>query len=73
MRTHVDLKKLTPRQREVLIALVRSLSKNELLRLLQVVEGTIPSGVVISEAMKQAVLDRAEALIKELERERAVA
>lgn len=73
MRTEVDFTKLTPRQREVLAALVRPLSKNEIVLLLQVVEATIPSGGVISEAMKQAILDRAKALIEELESERAAA
>jgi hypothetical protein len=43
MRTEVDLTKLTPYQREVLTALVRRLSKNEVVRLLQVVEATTPS------------------------------
>ena len=73
MRTHVDLTKLTTYQREVLTAFVRSLSKNEVVRLLQIVEATIPSGGVITEAMKQAILDRARAVIEELERERAAA
>jgi hypothetical protein len=67
MRTEVDLTKLTPYQREVLIALVRPLSKNEVTRLLQIVEATIPSAGVFSEATKQAILDRAEAVIEELE------
>jgi DNA-binding NarL/FixJ family response regulator len=71
MRTEVDLTKLTPYQREVLIALVRPLSKNEVTRLLQIVEATIPSAGVFSEATKQAILDRAEAVIEELERELA--
>ena len=71
MRTDVDLTKLTPYQREVLIALVRPLSKNEVVRLLQIVEATIPSAGVFSEATKQAILDRAEAVIEELERELA--
>ena len=69
MRTEVDLTKLTPYQREVLTALVRPLSKNEPMRLLQIVEAT----TVISEATKQAILDRAKAVIEELERERAAA
>ena len=43
MRTEVDLTKLTPCQREVLTALVRPLSKNEVVQLLQIVEATIPS------------------------------
>jgi hypothetical protein len=73
MRTEVDLTKLTPHQREVLAALVRPLSKNEVVRLLQIVEATMPSGGVISEAMKQAILDRARAVIEELERKRAAA
>ena len=71
MRTEVDLTKLTPRQREVLTALVRPLSKNEVMRLLQIVEATIPSAGGISEATKQAILDRAKAVIEKLEREPA--
>ena len=55
-----------PYQREVLIALVRPLSKNEVTRLLQIVEATIPSAGVFSELTKQAILDRAEAIIEEL-------
>ena len=47
------------------------LSKNELMRLLQIVDATTPSAGAISEATKQAVLDRAKAVIEELERERA--
>ena len=70
MRTEVDLTKLTPYQREVLTALVRPLSKNAIV-LLQIVEATIPSAGVISEAMKQAILDRAKAVIEEMEREHA--
>jgi DNA-binding NarL/FixJ family response regulator len=70
MRTEVDLTKLTPRQREVLTALVQPLSKNEVVRLLQIVEATTRSAG-ISEATKQAVLDRAKAIIEELEREHA--
>jgi hypothetical protein len=70
MRTEVDLTKLTPYQREVLTALVRPLSKNEAVRLLQIVEATTPCAGVISEATKQAILDRAKAVIEELERER---
>jgi hypothetical protein len=69
MHTEVDLTKLTPYQREVLTALVRPVSKNELMRLLQVVEAMTPSAGAISEAMKQAVLDRAKAVIEELEGE----
>ena len=65
MRTEVDLTKLTPRQREVLTALVRPPSKNGVVRLLQIVEATIPSA--ISKATKQAILDRAKAVIEELE------
>ncbi|MGA7449958.1 MAG: hypothetical protein WBW73_01320 [Rhodoplanes sp.] len=61
MRTDVDLTRLTPRQREVLTALARRLSKNEVVRLLQIVKATTPS----------AVLDRAKAVIEELEREHA--
>jgi hypothetical protein len=71
MRTEVDLTKLTPYQREVLTALVRRLSKNEVVRLLQIVEATTPSAGVFSEATKQAILRRAEAVIEELERERS--
>ena len=63
MRTEVDLTKLTPYQREVLTALVRPLSKNEVVQLLQIVEATIPSTGVIREATKQAILDRAKAVI----------
>ena len=72
MHTKVDLTKLTPYQREVLTALVRPLSRNELMRLLQIAEATTSSARAISEATKQAVLDRAKAVIEELERERAV-
>ena len=50
--TDVDLTKLTPCQREVLTALVRPLSKNEVVRLLQIVEATTRSAEVISEATK---------------------
>jgi len=71
MRTEVDLTKLTPYQREVLTAFVHPLSKNEVVRLLQIVEATIPSAGVFSEATKQAILDRAEAVVEELERERS--
>jgi len=71
MRTEVDdLTRLTPRQREVLTALARRLSKNEVERLLQIVEATTRSGGVISDAVKQAV-DRAKAVIEELERKPA--
>ena len=71
MHTEVDLTKLTPYQREVLTALVQPLSRNEFMRLLQVVEAMTPSAGAISEATKQAVLDRAKAIIEELERKRA--
>ena len=71
MRTHVDLTKLTTYQREVLTAFVRSLSKNEVVQLLQTVEATIPSAGIFSEATKQAILDHAEAIIEELQREHA--
>ena len=71
MRTEIDLTKLTPYQREVLIALVRPLSRNELMRLLQIAEATTPSAVATSEATMQAVLDRANAVIEELERKHA--
>ena len=70
MRTEVDLTKLTPYQRGVLTALAQRLSKNEVERLLQLVEATTRSGGVISEAVKQAV-DRAKAAIEELERKHA--
>jgi hypothetical protein len=43
MRTEVDLTKLTPHQREVLTDLVRRLSKNEAVRLLQIVDATTRS------------------------------
>ena len=66
MRTEVDLTKLTPRQRQVLTILARRLSKNEVARLVEA-----RSGGVMSEAMKQAILDRAKAVIEELEREHA--
>ena len=59
MRTEVDLTKLTPRQREVLTILARRLSKNEVARLVEA-----RSGGVMSEAMKQAILDRAKAAIE---------
>ena len=71
MRTEVDLTKLTPYQREVLTALVRPLSRNELMRLLQIAEATTRSVGVTSEATMQAILDRAKAIIEELEREYA--
>jgi hypothetical protein len=71
MRTEVDLTKLTPYQREVLTALVRPLSKNDVMRLVQIVEATLPSAGRISEVMKQAILDRAEAVIEELKSEHA--
>jgi hypothetical protein len=71
MRTEVDLTKLTPYQREVLTVLVRPLSRNEFMRLLQIVETMTPSAVAISEATMQAILDRAKAITEELERKRA--
>ena len=71
MRTEVDLTELTSRQREVLTALVGPLSKNEVMRLLQIVEATIPSAGGFSEATKRAVLHRAKAVIEELEHEPA--
>ena len=71
MRTEVDLTKLTPYQREVLTALVQPPAKNEVVRLLQIVEATMPSAGAISEATKQAILDRAKAVIGKLEREHA--
>jgi hypothetical protein len=70
MRTEVDLTKLTPHQREMLTGLFRLLSKNEVARLLKIVEATTPSAGAFSEAAKQAILDRAKAVIEELERER---
>jgi FixJ family two-component response regulator len=66
MRTEVDCTKLTPYQREVLTALVRRLSKNEVARLLQIIEAT-RSAEGISEATKRAVLDRANVMMEELE------
>ena len=59
MRTEVDLTKLTPRQRQVLTILARRLSKNEVARLVEA-----RSSGVMSEAMKQAILDRAKAAIE---------
>ena len=47
MRTGVDRTKLTPYQREVLISLARRLSKNEVERLLHVVEAMTGSAGVI--------------------------
>ena len=70
MRTEVDLTKLTPYQREVLTILARRLSKNEVERLLHLVEAMTGSVGVISEAVKQAV-DRAKAVIEESELKRA--
>jgi DNA-binding CsgD family transcriptional regulator len=55
MRTEVDLAKLTPYQREVMTALARQLSKNEVKRLLQIAEATIRSGVLNGEAAKHAI------------------
>ena len=69
MRTEVDLTKLTPYQRQVLTVLVRPLSRNEFMRLLQIAEAMTPSAGAISEATKQAILDRAKAVIEELEGE----
>lgn len=40
IKTEADLAKLTPRQREVLMALVRQLSKAEVGRLSRIAEGT---------------------------------
>ena len=40
IKTEADLDKLTPRQREVLIALVRQLSKAEVARISHLAEGT---------------------------------
>lgn len=47
MRTEVDLTKLTPYQREVLTALVRPLSKNDVVRLLQIVRHVRLGGHVL--------------------------
>jgi hypothetical protein len=52
MRTEVDLTKLTPYQREVLAALVRRLSKNEVVRLLQIIEATAAKLVEIAARFK---------------------
>jgi FixJ family two-component response regulator len=71
MHTEVDLTKLTPRQREVLTAIAWRLPKSEVVRLLQIAEATTPSAVAISEGTMLAILDRAEAVIEELEREHA--
>lgn len=71
MRTEVDLTKLTPHQREVLTALVRRLSKNEVVRLLQIIEATTHSAGVIRKPTKQANFERVKAIIEELEREHA--
>ena len=65
--TEIDLTKLTPYQREVLTALVRQISKNEVVRLLQVVEATTGSAGGINEATMRAVRDHAHAVIEELE------
>jgi hypothetical protein len=62
MRAEVDLTKLTPYQREVLTALDRRLSKNEVVRLLQIVEATTRSTGGIREATMRAVLDRVNAI-----------
>ena len=70
MQTEVDLTRLTPRQREVLTSLARRLSKNEVERLLHLVETMTGSVGVISKAVKQAI-DRANAVIEESERNRA--
>ena len=71
MRTEVDLTKLTPHQREVLTALVRRLSKNEVVRLSQIIEATTHSAGVIREPTKQAVFERVKAVIEGFEREHA--
>ena len=52
-------------------AFVQPMSKNEVVRLLQIVEAAIPSAGVFSEATKQAILDHAKAIIEELQREHA--
>ena len=71
MRTEVDLTKLTPRQREVLTALARRLSKSEVEQLLHLVQVTTPSDGAMSEATKQAILNRAKAVIEKLDYEPA--
>jgi hypothetical protein len=55
----------------VLTAIARRPSKSEVVRLLQIAEATTPSAVAISEGTMLAILDRAEAVIEELEREHA--
>jgi len=65
----IDFKKLTPFQREILATLVRSPSNNEVARLLKIVEMVTPSPGVVSEATKQAILERSKAVIEKLERE----
>ena len=64
MRTEIALTKLTPYQREVLTALVRRISKNEVMRLL---EATTGSAGGISEVTMRAVRDHAHAVIEELQ------
>ena len=54
----IDFMKLTAFQREILATLVRPLSNNEVARLLKIVEMVTPSPGVVSEATKQAVLER---------------
>ena len=65
----IDFKKLTAFQREILATLVRSPSNNEVARLLKIVEMVTPSPGVVSEATKQAILERSKAVIEKLERE----
>ncbi len=65
----IDFMKLTAFQREILATLVRPLSNNEVARLLKIVEMVTPSPGVVSEATKQAVLERSKAVIEKLERE----
>lgn len=61
MRTEIDLTELTAYQREVPTALVRRVSKNEVVRLLQIVEATRSAGG-IREATMRVVLDRVNAI-----------
>lgn len=65
----IDFMKLTAFQREILATLVRPLSNNEVARFLKIIEMVTPSPGVVSEATKQAVLERSKAVIEKLERE----
>ena len=62
MRTEINLTELTAYQREVLTAIVRRVSKNEVVRLLQIVEATTRSAGGIREATMRVVLDRVNAI-----------